>query len=72
MPLIKNVNEFNERIIFTGTTVEAPNEENRWQVTVVEGVEVYSCWCKVKTRMVKEISNEAGTLLQDTIIYCDT
>lgn len=69
MPLIKNTNELNERITFTGSILEVPNEENGWQITVVERVEVYSCWCKIKARMLKDISSEAGTILQDTINF---
>lgn len=69
MPLINNINEFNERITFLGTIYTGPSEENGWQITVEEGVEVYSCWCMVKTQFLKDLNSNAGTFLENTINF---
>lgn len=69
MPLIKNVNEFNERITFLGSDYEAPSADNGWQLVEIDGIEVYSCWCMVKTQFLSDLTSQAGTVLENTVNF---
>lgn len=61
MPLIKNVNELNERITFFSIEDSGPDPG---QGTVTE---VGSCWAKIRTQFIKDIKEFAGTIYEDTI-----
>ncbi len=69
MPLINNVNDFNERITFLGTKVVAPSAANGWQISIEDGIEVYSCWCMVKTQFLSDLTSKAGTMLESTVNF---
>lgn len=66
MPLIKNINDFNERIEFLeGGYEQMP--DGTWEE--VANKVAYSCWCMVKTRTLSDYKTEYGTILQDTIKF---
>lgn len=48
MPIIKNVNQLNERIIFQKTVRSGPEA---WE----ELVDVFSCWAQIRTQNIKDV-----------------
>ncbi len=61
MPIIKNVNELNERI--TVLSVEPtpgpfPGESEQ---------ELFSCWAKIRTQNIKDVKEYSGTKYEDTL-----
>lgn len=61
MPLIKNVNELNDRItiikIESGSGPD-PSDETE--------TELFSCWAKIRTQNIKDVKDYKGTAFEDT------
>lgn len=60
MPLIKNVNELNERV--TILSVESNPGPDPGEIEM----ELFSCWAKIRTQSIKDIKDYAGTAFEDT------
>lgn len=65
MPLIKNVNQMNERISFQKKIMRR-NESGQ---IVEELTTIGQCWCKVQKQLLKEYQSSIGTVLQDTVNF---
>lgn len=62
MPIIKNINELNERIdVITvkPSSGPMPGED-------VEAI-LFSCWAKIRTQNIKDVKEMAGTTYDDTL-----
>lgn len=62
MPIIKNINELNERVMFIkmqpNDGPEPGDEEEK---------EVFSCWAKIRTQNIKDVKSDYDTYYQDTM-----
>lgn len=65
MPLIKNINQFNDRIDIQEKT-SGQNEDGE---IVTSWKKVGSLWTYVKTRTLNDIKTSAGSTYQDTINF---
>ncbi|MCM6869517.1 phage head closure protein [Enterococcus faecium] len=62
MPIIKNINELNERIdVITVKTKPGPMPGED-----VETI-IFSCWAKIRTQNIKDVKEMAGTTYDDTL-----
>ncbi|MGM0214280.1 phage head closure protein [Enterococcus sp. AZ109] len=62
MPLIKSVNEFNERIdVITVKPKPGPMPGED-----VEKI-IFSCWAKIRTQNIKDVKEMTGTNYEDTL-----
>lgn len=59
MPIIKNVNELNERITFQTTRQAGPYPDD----VIIE--EVFSCWAQIRTQNIKDVRQGVLDLHED-------
>ena len=62
MPIIKNVNELNERIDVI-TVKPKPGPMPGEDVETI----IFSCWAKIRTQNIKDVKEMAGTTYDDTL-----
>ncbi|MGY3748492.1 phage head closure protein [Vagococcus acidifermentans] len=65
MPLIKNINELDQRIKFQ----KYKSYQNEDGEIVKELVVIGECWCKIKSQLLKEYQAMVGTVLEDTVNF---
>lgn len=62
MPIIKNVNELNERIDVI-TVKPKPGPMPGEDVETI----IFSCWAKIRTQNIRDVKEMAGTTYEDTL-----